>query len=215
MIISLIRLKTINQFTRTVNPTSEAPCEPHTHVLTPAHNFAEDIVQLCLWSAIELDVGVICPCLPSFRLLLRRMLPHVLSTFGRYELDHVSGPTGTYGRDSTGAISAMRSGTRRSIGGALGYPPPGSPPGHHHGGGIYGAGMGSTDVAVEHGGNGSGRLVAGHIVVGHEVHVVTTKYVSDGSSAEEHVDGRSMESVTGLVTDAEEIGGKLGRGISR
>ncbi|KAK4118946.1 hypothetical protein N657DRAFT_684829 [Parathielavia appendiculata] len=86
MIISLIRLKTINEFTRTVNPT-------------------KDIVQVCLWSGIELDVGVICPCLPSFRLLLRRLLPRVLGTSGRYELGPVSNPTG-----------ATRSGMRRSLG---------------------------------------------------------------------------------------------------
>ncbi|KAK4222301.1 hypothetical protein QBC38DRAFT_460529 [Podospora fimiseda] len=69
MIISFIRLKTINQFTRTVNPTN-------------------DIVDLCLWSGIELDLGIICPCLPSFRLLLQRLFPSVGgSTVGRYELE--------------------------------------------------------------------------------------------------------------------------------
>ncbi|KAL2135256.1 hypothetical protein VTI74DRAFT_9241 [Chaetomium olivicolor] len=89
MIISLIRLKTINEFTRAVNPT-------------------KDIVQVCLWSGIELDVGVICPCLPSFRLLLRRLLPTVMGTSGaRYELDPVSG-------NRTGVV---RSGIRKSFGG--------------------------------------------------------------------------------------------------
>ncbi|KAK3314209.1 CFEM domain-containing protein [Apodospora peruviana] len=69
MIISLIRLKSLNEFTRAVNPT-------------------KDIVQVCLWSGIEIDVGVICPCLPSLRLLLRRILPRVMGTTnGRYELD--------------------------------------------------------------------------------------------------------------------------------
>ncbi|KAL2136162.1 hypothetical protein VTI74DRAFT_5215 [Chaetomium olivicolor] len=74
MIISLVRLKTINEATRTVNPT-------------------KDIAQLCLWSGIELDVGVICPCLPSFRLLLRRLLPRVVGTSRRYELDTVPNAT--------------------------------------------------------------------------------------------------------------------------
>ncbi|KAK4136034.1 hypothetical protein BT67DRAFT_417944 [Trichocladium antarcticum] len=74
MIISLIRLKTINEFTRAANPT-------------------KDIVQVCLWSAIELDVGVICPCLPSFRLLLRRLLPRIVGTSGRYEMDPMTGGT--------------------------------------------------------------------------------------------------------------------------
>ncbi|KAK3367779.1 hypothetical protein B0H63DRAFT_86237 [Podospora didyma] len=74
IIISLIRFKTINEFTRAQNPT-------------------KDIVQVCIWSGIEIDVGVICPCLPSFRLLLRRLLPSVMGTMtkDKYEMDRVSG----------------------------------------------------------------------------------------------------------------------------
>ncbi|KAK4235077.1 hypothetical protein C8A03DRAFT_18119 [Achaetomium macrosporum] len=88
MIISLVRLKTINEFTRAVNPT-------------------RDLVQICLWSGIELDVGVICPCLPSFRLLLRRLLPRVLGTTGnRYEMGYVSNLTGT--RKSVGGFGPGR-----------------------------------------------------------------------------------------------------------
>lgn len=48
------------------------------------------MVDLCLWSAIEVDVGVICPCLPSLRLLLRRLIPRVMGTVQTYELDHVN-----------------------------------------------------------------------------------------------------------------------------
>ncbi|KAK3319855.1 hypothetical protein B0T19DRAFT_273425 [Cercophora scortea] len=72
LIISLVRLKSINQFTSAVNPT-------------------KDIVQVCLWSGIELNVGVICPCLPSFRLLIRRILPHMLITTDKYEMDSKTG----------------------------------------------------------------------------------------------------------------------------
>lgn len=86
MIISLIRLKTIEEFTHSSNPTKR-------------------IAQLCLWSGLELDVGVICPRLPSFRLLLRRLWPTVISTSGRYEMDPVSHPTGI-----------TRSGIQRSLG---------------------------------------------------------------------------------------------------
>ncbi|KAK0736651.1 hypothetical protein B0T21DRAFT_288000 [Apiosordaria backusii] len=72
LIISLIRLKTINATTRAVNPT-------------------KDTVDLSLWTGIELDVGVICPCLPSFRLLLRKVLPRLMGESTRsYELDRVS-----------------------------------------------------------------------------------------------------------------------------
>ncbi|KAK3989061.1 hypothetical protein QBC44DRAFT_328325 [Cladorrhinum sp. PSN332] len=69
MIISFIRLKTINQFTRTVNPTN-------------------DVVDLCLWSGIELDLGIICPCLPSIRLLIQHFFPSVGgSSTAEYEMD--------------------------------------------------------------------------------------------------------------------------------
>ncbi|KAK3689706.1 hypothetical protein B0T22DRAFT_177183 [Podospora appendiculata] len=72
LIISLVRLKSINEFTSAVNPT-------------------KDIVQVCVWSGIELNVGVICPCLPSFRLLIRRILPHMLVTTDKYEMDSKTG----------------------------------------------------------------------------------------------------------------------------
>ncbi|KAK1753711.1 hypothetical protein QBC47DRAFT_415470 [Echria macrotheca] len=87
MIISLVRLKTISDFSRAVNPT-------------------KDIVGVCLWSGIELDVGVICPCLPSFRLLLRRLSPSLMGTTSgsRYEMGTVGNTTGGGGtHDRTGA----------------------------------------------------------------------------------------------------------------
>jgi hypothetical protein len=46
-----------------------------------------DTVGVTLWSGIELDVGVICPCLPSFRLLFRRLLPSFLASTNNYELE--------------------------------------------------------------------------------------------------------------------------------
>ncbi|KAK1832996.1 hypothetical protein QBC39DRAFT_347355 [Podospora conica] len=77
LIISLIRLKTINSFTRSSNPT-------------------RDIVEVIVWSSIEMHVGVICPCLPSFRLLLRKVMPAFISTnTGNYELGERTGATGT------------------------------------------------------------------------------------------------------------------------
>ena len=52
-----------------------------------------DTVAVTVWSVIELDVGVICPCLPSFRLLFRRMLPRILGSTESYELDTTEGGT--------------------------------------------------------------------------------------------------------------------------
>ncbi|KAK4098543.1 hypothetical protein N658DRAFT_509524 [Parathielavia hyrcaniae] len=155
IIISLIRLKTINEFTRAVNPT-------------------KDIVQVSLWSGLELDVGVICPCLPSFRLLLRRLLPRVLGSSERYELGPVfkSNPTAVV------AGGAGPSGMRRSSGFN----------GSKRGGGQSGSGgeSGECGAAAEiWAGKGQGTMMGNTVVVG---------YGSGGSN-----DGGSFESVKGLV----------------
>jgi hypothetical protein len=39
-----------------------------------------DYVNIGYWSTIEVDVGVICACLPSIRNLLAKVFPSVLST---------------------------------------------------------------------------------------------------------------------------------------
>lgn len=50
-----------------------------------------------------MHVGIICPCLPSFRLLLRKLMPRIVGTnTGNYELD---------GRQTTGT------GTKEMVGG--------------------------------------------------------------------------------------------------
>lgn len=66
-----------------------APVPARNYELTPC---SEDIVDLCLWSAIELDIGVVCPCLPSFRLLIRRFFPSAGgSSAAQYEMEPTSG----------------------------------------------------------------------------------------------------------------------------
>lgn len=39
-----------------------------------------DYVSLGLWSIIELDVGIICACMPGMATLIRRILPRVFGT---------------------------------------------------------------------------------------------------------------------------------------
>jgi hypothetical protein len=100
MIVGLIRLKTINEFTNAVNPTSmQLRRFISRQALTPV---VGDLVQVCLWSVIEVDVGVICPCLPSFRLILRRLIPRIAGTTGAYEMG--TGPTGQSGTFDKSAI---------------------------------------------------------------------------------------------------------------
>jgi hypothetical protein len=37
-------------------------------------------VEGCIWSILELDVGIICACMPSFRILLIRIFPRLGNT---------------------------------------------------------------------------------------------------------------------------------------
>lgn len=49
------------------------------------HNPTRDVYDLAIWSAIEINMGVICVCLPSLRQLLVKQCPPLLaSTRRRY-----------------------------------------------------------------------------------------------------------------------------------
>ncbi|KAK4462631.1 hypothetical protein QBC42DRAFT_326554 [Cladorrhinum samala] len=101
IIISAIRLKTINRYTRTAN-------------------FTKETAPLCLWSGIELDLGVVCPCLPSFRLLFKKMFPTAMASGDgsshRYRLDPISaaGPNDVVDDEETGPGRGEGPGTRLS-----------------------------------------------------------------------------------------------------
>lgn len=68
-IVSIIRLKSLVTFANSVNPTW-------------------DNWDVSNWSTIELNVGIMCACLPSIRLIIVRMLPSLGgSVAGRYRCD--------------------------------------------------------------------------------------------------------------------------------
>lgn len=128
-------------------------------------------------------MGVICPCLPSFRLLLRRLLPRVLGTTERYEMDLVSNQTG-----------ALRS----RIGGKSGL---------DNGAGSGGGGDGNTSATT------TTTIADGkddHVHVRTSIHVQSMRLgangrapAADGSGSQDGVeDTRSCASVTGLVRDS-------------
>ncbi|KAH6952510.1 hypothetical protein BKA56DRAFT_605028 [Ilyonectria sp. MPI-CAGE-AT-0026] len=60
-IVSIIRLRYLVFYQRTVNPTW-------------------DLVPLTNWSLVEVDVGVICACMPALRILITRVLPDLLTS---------------------------------------------------------------------------------------------------------------------------------------
>jgi hypothetical protein len=62
-----------------VRPQNFFQCRSHiiTLMLTTLQG---DFVEGCIWSIIELDVGIICACMPSFRIILIRIFPRLGST---------------------------------------------------------------------------------------------------------------------------------------
>ncbi|KAH6881178.1 hypothetical protein B0T10DRAFT_141651 [Thelonectria olida] len=60
-IVSIIRLRYLVFYQRTVNPTW-------------------DLVPLTNWSLVEVDVGVICACMPALRILIMRVLSDILTS---------------------------------------------------------------------------------------------------------------------------------------
>ncbi|EEU34878.1 uncharacterized protein NECHADRAFT_55092, partial [Fusarium vanettenii 77-13-4] len=47
-------------------------------------NPTRDFVGITIWSGIEINVGIICACLPSLRFLLGRLFPRILGTSQKY-----------------------------------------------------------------------------------------------------------------------------------
>ncbi|KAF7557310.1 hypothetical protein G7Z17_g831 [Cylindrodendrum hubeiense] len=69
-VVSILRLRSLVKFgAHSQNPTWE-------------------YVDATIWSTIEINVGIICICMPSFRLFLHRVFPKLQSTAGQYEQSH-------------------------------------------------------------------------------------------------------------------------------
>ncbi|KAH8675278.1 hypothetical protein BX600DRAFT_431868 [Xylariales sp. PMI_506] len=83
-ICSIVRLHTIMQFGNSTNPTL-------------------DYVPLAVWSLVEIDVGVMCACMPGIMALLQRLYPHLRTTRG-------GSSDNSYPRKSTGLSGDSTSG---------------------------------------------------------------------------------------------------------
>ncbi|OAA76057.1 hypothetical protein LEL_05741 [Akanthomyces lecanii RCEF 1005] len=63
-----------------------------------------DQLIVAFWCTIEVNVGIICTCLPTFRLILLRLFPHVFSTGTKHSNSYVrssdrrSGPSSITGK---------------------------------------------------------------------------------------------------------------------
>jgi hypothetical protein len=81
--VSCLRLKTLVVFASTLNPTW-------------------DQYDVAKWSTIEINVGIICACMPSLRVVLGRILPRLFYS------------TRKYGAQSNMASSVVSAGARRT-----------------------------------------------------------------------------------------------------
>lgn len=66
---------------------------------------------MAMWSDIEINVGIMCTCMPSLRLLLVRLFPKVLGTTQRYYAKYsASGNKSTHDREPRkfGTVSTSR-----------------------------------------------------------------------------------------------------------
>jgi hypothetical protein len=83
-IISIVRIKSLIDFTTSFNPTWEQ-------------------FDVALWSTVEVHVGVICACMPSLQHIIQRLLPSIRERVQKYGHSHEYRHGGSYVKsDATG-----------------------------------------------------------------------------------------------------------------
>ncbi|KAI9167853.1 hypothetical protein HJFPF1_03992 [Paramyrothecium foliicola] len=79
-IISVIRLRVLVKFNYTENPTWT-------------------YIEISKWSTLEIAVGVICTCMPSYRLLFVRAFPRVFNSRHQFTPNESSNSSGSYSKN--------------------------------------------------------------------------------------------------------------------
>lgn len=106
-VISVIRLESLISFANSSNPTW-------------------DNLKVSQWSTIEVNVGIICACMPTLRLILLRMFPVLSSTTRKY------GTNGSFVGDKYSPGSRYHR-SHVQAGGGGGSSSKASSGSHHHG----------------------------------------------------------------------------------
>lgn len=87
-VVSIVRLQSLVSFANSSNP-------------------SWDNLMVSQWSTIEVNVGIICACMPTLRLILLRIFPALSSTTRNYGTDHSFG--GKYDPAAFGSKGATHS----------------------------------------------------------------------------------------------------------
>ena len=67
-------------FSNTQNPTCEYLLSLFVYSYCKANKIIGDYFDVAYWSAIEINTGIMCACMPNIRVLLIRVFPKVLGT---------------------------------------------------------------------------------------------------------------------------------------
>ncbi|CZR67823.1 related to integral membrane protein PTH11 [Phialocephala subalpina] len=82
-VVSILRLQSIVRFAKSINPT-------------------RDNISVAQWSTVEINVGIICACMPSMRLLLVRLFPKILGSTQNSNKQYVNSHGRITGNSSLG-----------------------------------------------------------------------------------------------------------------
>lgn len=93
-VVSIVRLQSLVSFANSDNPTW-------------------DNLRVSQWSTIEVNVGIICACMPTLRLILLRVFPALSSTVRNY-----GGHSGSFGDKYGPSAAGSRSNRSQARGGA-------------------------------------------------------------------------------------------------
>ncbi|KAL4757273.1 CFEM domain-containing protein [Aspergillus foveolatus] len=61
-----------------------------TYNFLKSRNQTRDFIPFCIWNIVEIDLGIICSCLPGMRALLKIIIPGCGSTNEAYDYDYSS-----------------------------------------------------------------------------------------------------------------------------
>lgn len=109
-VTSMVRLNYLTRATHTTDPTSEYTNLPLGGRATSLPLYADDNGPIAVWPQIELNMGIICSCLPPLQPLVTRVFPGLLGS-----VTHSRGRANYYGGYPNFGFNGHDSGPHSSV----------------------------------------------------------------------------------------------------
>ncbi|OBT98489.1 hypothetical protein VE01_03488 [Pseudogymnoascus verrucosus] len=90
MIVDVIRINALQNTILII--TAGGPVPTTTDSLEDTTDFAYLVSPALMWSAVEINVGIICACIPTLRPLVKRVVPWLIEQVGSHSSDGLSKP---------------------------------------------------------------------------------------------------------------------------